>query len=265
MLKLRTDVAKGQPIVSDSNIPTNEVDQVRFIKLNPRGDGVGNGFKGRAPNRAVIDMGDKKWRTIVFSDDFDLDQVTGFELYDSTKQSPPLTFKQDTKNSMVFYPDHEARKSNVTTGQERWATLVTDFQQKFAYLGGVGVNDRGHALTVTVEIPADENTRQNRESLETYAKAEAKRFNSDIDLVFKPVGARVPNREPLMAGHLGSPEHPSIAIAGVQQISPQDVGNPNPVKDAGIRPYEATEEGSEKPLQPGQTFETYGSEGPQDQ
>lgn len=273
MIRLHvTNVRNGAnfPLEADTNVSPVDLSLVRFVEFKARNSGLGQGFKGRAPNRAVIDMGERQWRTVVFSDDYDMDSVSEVTLVDSKKENPPIHFVRDPKDPLRWNAQHpQARtKAQATTGYSRVYEVKEDFHKKFNYIGGVGVNDLKHVLAVTVEIPEDQDTNDNRNAILDFAEGKLTEKYGTVVAVNFSVTARsgIPdNKQPVGAGHLGMTDTPHEALAGRQPIKPVGVPN-NPISAAALQPVSPgwEGEGNEGVLQPGQTGEPYGSTGPQD-
>lgn len=265
MLKLRIKTTKG-PVDADTNISPEKAGKLESLEVKLRSQGVGSGFKHRAPNRVTLYLQGGQWRNVVLADNFDFDAVQGFEIYDSTKTQPPVQFMQESKGSLKFAALQPA-PAEIISGTDRWAALTVAFQEQFPDAGGIGVNDTQDTLFVTVEVPMNLNSREYRESLNSFAEKQAERFGSQVEVIIKPVGAvGLPGGHPLMENQLGNPQHPTIPVAGTQPISPMNVSDhPSPTREAGVRPFDQNVPSGDQPLEVGQSFEPYGAEGPVDE
>lgn len=276
MIKLQLiNVVDGRERVinADSDVAESNLRHITHIQLKRRGEGVGHGFKGRAPNRAVVYWGDRQWNSVVLPDDYNMDSLKSMTLFDSKKQLDPVTFTPKAGKPLKWEAQQQTTQFQTGTvqaaqsGSTRVYEIEEAFKTHFDWIGGVGVNDLGHALAVTIEVPADANTTDNQNALYEFGDKLSEQYGTTVAVNFTLIGARGTGvKQVLGEGHVGETPFPQHAMAGRQPIQPVGAGVSSPTGPVvGVNPYTpGWQEGGEKTLQPGQTEEPYGSLGPQD-
>jgi len=256
---------KAHPLVSDTNIPPEALRKVTYVSVKGRGTGVGS-FNGRAPQRAVIDMGSNSkgqdiWKSVPLPDGYDIDSITQVEIVDTQNQLPVLQFKKDHQKPNTWHAQHPDYITGDSGVQSEKALQVRQlYKERFDYLGGVGVNDLGNRLVVTLQVPTNYNTAENQTAWLDYAETLQEQYGN-VDLEVSEVGNTTDTKKHLMEGNLGESNLPGEILAGRHPLEPVNVGsNPTPISAAGIRPFDREGQSGG----PGHNAQDYGAGGPLD-
>jgi len=274
MIKLQLTNERGQS-QHDTNLTPEQVGQVKFMELKKRHEGVGGGFKGRAPNRCTIWLSTTVFKNVVLHDNYSFESISEMQLVDSTGQIPVLTFVKSDMNprEWVAQQPHMVIGGNTQTtvpGYQSAPVRAFEVRKKLIeemgdLIGEVGVNDLKHLLLVEVQVPVNNDNGDLRNQVFDLADKLAEEMGTRINVSFQPIGATTVMKPVVGEGHLGEHPQQDRAMAGRQQVAA--VGYPTgtgPTDAMALQPVGSGTPG-ETPLKPGQNEQTYGSKGPQDQ
>jgi hypothetical protein len=276
---------KKATIVNDSDLPPAHMPNVTNVEFKLRGEGVGKGLNGLAPNRAIINFAGN-YRAIPLPDGFDADNVNEIQLMDNNDEIPAISFLRDEKNLRVWNAQQPIRSPRQvykdemkgdSGGSELQFWVEKKFLSQFPQITKVGVNILGnpaYLASCEVILHKDEMTDDFLKALDTFAYDIAEEVTSKygkpfgVNVDFKSLEGEtlVPQKRPM--GDLSMSAHPEHAGAGRLPVHDDSVGpGSTPQEHAAVKsfPTSMTEEGqTSEILKPGQNSEPYGGKGPND-
>lgn len=273
-------------LINDADLPPAHLTNVNFVEFKLRGEGVGNGLSGLAPNRAIIDFAGN-YRVIPLPNGFDADNVKEVHLMDNNDQFPAISFLRDEKNLRVWnaqkpsdYPSVHAQRGATGDrgGTELQFWVEEKFLTQFPQITKVGVNILGtpaYLASCEIVLHQDEMTDEFLKALDTFAydiaeevtKKYGKPFGVNVEFKSLEGETLVPKKGPLT--DLVQSAHPEHAAAGRLPVRDPNVGvgsTPQSIAAVSSFPPAMSEEGqTSEQLKPGQNSEPYGGKGPQDE
>jgi len=271
-------------VTSDTNLSNAALPYVRFIEFKKRGEGVGGGFNGRAPNRVIIDLGDRDYRAVPLPDNFDPDRMTikSIQLVDTNDLIKPVNFEQSENLRVWNAVQPETPQQSIQgSGDLGGATLQFEiedfFKNAIPAIKKCGVNVIGRPANMAyVEMSLHKDDAQNEEYIRAI-DALAYDFSEQhmakhggvfgINVQVKSLEETGTGYQPqnTFEGKLVQPDHPEHAAAGRNPVKVESRPGISAQNVAAVKPFTEGSSSGEKILRPGQTDEPYGSVGPHDE